>query len=313
MNRTERLASIEQMLLQSVFGMRAVEIAAACSVDRRTIYRDLAMLNKVGIPVYQKGGRFYVHRDFYHAPVRLNTHEAIALFLACRAFIHHAVQPTPYFISALNKLANALPNPLADHMDVVITALSRAPVDRGFISVLNALTNAWSERRKVKLWHSGDAQAREFSTFFLESTPDGEIYAVGMDALSASIRAFNLRNVKRVKPMLSQFDLPTNFPTGRYLAQQWGIGESGHTEVVLLFAPEVANAIRERLWHLTQQINTLENGQCRFSVRVDRWETMLPWIRTWGDKVEVFAPSALREAVYEEAQKLLSLYVAKTG
>ena len=50
-NRGERLTAIERLLFRSGKGLRAVEIAESCGVDRRTIYRDLETLQKLGIPV----------------------------------------------------------------------------------------------------------------------------------------------------------------------------------------------------------------------------------------------------------------------
>ena len=58
-NRTERLATIEKMLFRAPSGMRVVDIAAACGVDRRTVYRDLNLLNEIGLPIYQKDGRYF--------------------------------------------------------------------------------------------------------------------------------------------------------------------------------------------------------------------------------------------------------------
>ena len=58
-DRAERLSAIERMLFRNSSGLRAVEIAAACGVDRRTIYRDLDALDKLGIPISQQDGRFF--------------------------------------------------------------------------------------------------------------------------------------------------------------------------------------------------------------------------------------------------------------
>ena len=64
-NRGERLTAIERVLFRSGKGLRAVEIAESCGVDRRTIYRDLETLQKLGIPVTQEEGRFFLNRDYY--------------------------------------------------------------------------------------------------------------------------------------------------------------------------------------------------------------------------------------------------------
>ena len=95
MDRAERLTTIERMLLRNSAGLRAVEIAKACGVDRRTIYRDLSMLDKTGVPISQQGGKFYINREYYSANIRLNFNEAVALFVSARMLSRHAEQQNP--------------------------------------------------------------------------------------------------------------------------------------------------------------------------------------------------------------------------
>src|SRR5215216_4679030 len=140
MNRTDRLSTIEQLLFRSAIGLRAVELASACGVDRRTIYRDLTLLADVGVPIHQKDGRFYLDRENYKATVRLNFDEAVTLFLAARASSRQTDYHNPHTNTALNKLAMALPTPLAAHIDSLIEAASSQPVDLRFVSVLETVT-----------------------------------------------------------------------------------------------------------------------------------------------------------------------------
>jgi predicted DNA-binding transcriptional regulator YafY len=314
-NRTERLAAIERMLLQSRLGVRAVEIAEACGVDRRTIYRDLSLLGESGVPVFQKDGRFFVNREYYLAPVRLSNNEAVALFLSARMFFHHTEQPNPYLISALAKLNMALPETLAEHVGAVAEMARHDSIDRGFVTILDTLTRAWSERRRVKLWYSaaqiGESGAREFATYFIEPTPAGGLYAVGYDTLARRIRALNLRQIKRVKPLPILYEIPPIEQVLPYLSNAWGIvpddGEM-HTQVVLVFSAETAPRITERLWHESQQIELLHDGRCQLKVNVSSWRDMLAWIRSWGAQVEVVEPQELRRELATEALKTASVY-----
>src|SRR6185369_14476829 len=115
-SRTERLAEIERMLFRSARGMRVMEIADACGINRRTVYRDLDMLGAIGVPIWQDDGRFGIIRDQYLATVRLNFNEAMALFIAARLLSRYADQQNPHIVSALTKLGTAFPEPLAFHV-----------------------------------------------------------------------------------------------------------------------------------------------------------------------------------------------------
>jgi predicted DNA-binding transcriptional regulator YafY len=313
-NRTERLAAIERMLLQSRLGLRAVEIAESCGVDRRTIYRDLSLLGESGVPVFQKDGRFYVNREYYLAPLRLSTNEAVAMYLSARMFVHHTEQPNPYLISALAKLNMALPETLAEHVGAVAEMARQDPIDRGFVTVLDTLTRAWSERRRVKLWYSAPQSeqtgAREFATYFIEPTPSGGLYAVGYDTLAQRIHALNVRQIKRAKPLQITYEIPPATQILPFLANTWGISfhDELQTQVVLVFSAAAAPRITERIWHESQQLELLPDGRCQLKLSVASWRDMLGWIRSWGAQVEVLAPQVLRDVLAAEARVTLSAY-----
>lgn len=55
-NRTRiiRLYKIERLLLTEAEGMKVVDLAERLSVNRRTIYRDLELIQELGIPLYEE-------------------------------------------------------------------------------------------------------------------------------------------------------------------------------------------------------------------------------------------------------------------
>jgi predicted DNA-binding transcriptional regulator YafY len=80
--------------------------------------------------------------------------------------------------------------------------------------------------------------------------------------------------------------------------------------VVIAFSPEVTPLMRERLWHASQQIETLNDKRCTLTVYVSDWHDLLPWIRSWGAQVEVLEPAALRHELAAEALKMATVYTA---
>lgn len=314
MNRAERLSMIERMLLRNSTGLRAVEIAKACGVDRRTIYRDLSMLDKIGVPISQQGGKFLINREYYSANIRLNFNEAVALFISARMLSRHAEQQNPHIISALAKLASALPEPLASHVNYIADSVRAHPVDRNFVLVLETITHAWLERRRVKLWgslvRSGEISVHEFSPYFVEPTGNGGLYVVGFDDLSQGVRAFKVVSIRRAKLLDTTYEVPRYFDRHRYLANMWGItGDSdAKTSVVLAFSSDVTPLIKERIWHTSQRIETLEDKRCTLSMQVSDWRELLPWIRSWGTQVEVLEPQALRWELAADAARISEIY-----
>src|SRR5690606_9473837 len=121
-------------------------------------------------------------REQYTALVRFGLNEIIALCLALRAYIAQAEQQDPNAIAALGKLSAALPDAPSSHINALLNGARKAPIDRGYVTILEALVLAWSERRRVKLWYSNsrnEAVEREFALYFIEPTSSGHLYAVG--------------------------------------------------------------------------------------------------------------------------------------
>ncbi len=315
-NRGERLTAIERMLFRNSQGMRAVEIADACGVDRRTIYRDLSMLDKLGIPITQEDGRFFINHNYYLASVRLNFHEAIALFVAVRVFARNARQQNPHIVSALNKISVALPEPLSSHVSYIADWVRGNPVDRNYVQILETITHAWVERRKVKVWgggKSGDVNPCDFCIYFIEPTTTGGLYAIGNDESGEGVKALKIEAIKRAKLLDDAYSIPTDFDRRPYLESVWGImgGENGErTRIVLAFSADVTPLIKERLWHTSQQVETLEDKRCTLSLDVADWHEILPWIRSWGAQVEVLKPEALRRELAVEALRMAGVYHA---
>jgi len=214
-NRTERLIKMEQLLFRNAEGLRAVELAEACGVDRRTVYRDLSLLTEVGVPVYQKDGRFCLEREQYLATIRLSFDETVALLLSASM----SRQDNPHLTSAMAKLSQSLPDPVADHA-TVLTQMSRRPAaDRARAEILDTVTRAWGERRRIHLWYGTreESQKREVSVYFIEPRQDGGVFIVGYDSLTQRVKAFRLSRVQRAEILSTTYQLPFQFDTKKYL------------------------------------------------------------------------------------------------
>ncbi|MFO7696731.1 MAG: WYL domain-containing protein, partial [Anaerolineae bacterium] len=216
LGRAERLRAIEQMLYRSADGMRAIELAEACGVDRRTIYRDLDLLSVSGVPVWQDEGRFGIERERYLTTVRLGFNEAIALYMAARLLARHSDEQNPHVITALDKLATALPEPISGYIARTAVHVRRQPLNERYIQVLEAITLAWSLQRKVRLWYrsprSGQVRQRDFSPYFVEPSAKGyACYVIGFDDWSGEMRTFKLERLERAQMLDEPYDIPQDF------------------------------------------------------------------------------------------------------
>jgi proteasome accessory factor B len=314
LNRTERLAEIERMLFRSAGGMTAIEIADAAGVDRRTVYRDLDLLSTMGIPLWQEDGKYGITRDQYLATVRLTLNEAISLFIAARLLSGHADHQNPHIVAALTKLGMAFPAPLSAHIALTADAVSHYPLDRDFVAVFEAITTAWAEGRKVRIWYASrsnlnEVKPREFAPYFIEPTPQGGLYAIGYDGQRRQIRTFKLQRIRKAQLLDERYTIPDDFNAEEYFSTAWGImGGRGKVKVVLVFTADAAALLKEHRWHASQELTDLPDGACRLTLWVKDWIEMQPWIKSWGSVVTVHEPAELREALAEDARRVAALY-----
>lgn len=315
-SRTSRLRRIEELLLLTPDGMRAVDLADKLEVDRRTVYRDVDFLCDQGLPIWQKDGRFGMNRTRYLTTVHLSFHEAIALTLAGLLLARTIDERNPHVTTALRKLAITLPKAISPHLKRAADRVQTLNDGQRQVAVLEALAEGWGTGRKVRVGYrsprSGQLRERVIAPYALEPTPSG-IYVIGHDDWAKDIRTFKLDRLESATLLSRSFTVPEAFDLESHLASGWRImAGSEITDVVLRFTPEVTPHIHERQWHPTQKLETTEDGGCLLSVQVAQPQEMQPFIRSWGAQVEVLAPDWLRAQIGSELQQAAAQYTERS-
>lgn len=90
MNRIDRLFGI-LLQLQSKKRVHSKEMATAFEVSERTIFRDIAALIEMGVPIITEWGEGYeLMEGFYLPPLIFTPDEASSLFLGARILSRQA-------------------------------------------------------------------------------------------------------------------------------------------------------------------------------------------------------------------------------
>jgi len=184
-NRAERLRQVERLLYNAPpDGMSATQIAERCCVHRATVYRDIRSLEADDVPIWQEEGRFGILRDRYLTTVRVTLHEAMALYLSARLLSAHSDEHNPNVVSALEKLATAMPEYIGQHIARTADLVRNRRPNERYRRVLETLTQAWAERRRIRIWYrspkSGEVQARDFDSYFIGNRSGGQDFQVGV-------------------------------------------------------------------------------------------------------------------------------------
>ncbi|MDI3281619.1 MAG: WYL domain-containing protein, partial [Bacillota bacterium] len=255
------------------------------------------------------------NREKYLTTVRLDLHESIALFFAARLLSRHSDEKNLHVVSALDKLATALPDrTIARHIAGTAEAVrQKGEHNPAFLQHLDLLTRAWADRKKVEIAYcsaAGKESQRVICPYFLDVSAIGySTYVMGLDSLSGQIRIFKVERIKRARLLEEQYEIPPDFDPHQQLAAGWGIMWGEETvEVRLRFSPAAARRVKESVWHHSQRIEDAPDGGCLFSVCIANTMEIKPWIRSWGADVEVLSPPELRAELAEEVRAMARVY-----
>lgn len=326
--KSGRINQVERLLLTSRAHLSQAVIAQRCEVHRSTIGRLIQDMIEAEIPLRQdEQGLWYIERTAYVSTIRLKLDEALALYLAGRLLARYSDKPNPHTVEALGKLGVALQGVmphLGDHIARTSDDL-RAKLPRHLHihqRVLETLTRAWADGRKVQLTyrtlHGRRSFQHTFAPYFLEPSAIGySTYAIGLAEPPAKLRTRKLERIERISLTDELFDVPADFDPNKLLAGAWNIWfdeDDRPTTVKLRFSHYVARRVRETLWHPSQRSEEDREGRIVLMVDVDAAQEVLPWIRGWGADCEVLEPAELRAQLIGEVRHLMRSYgLANTG
>lgn len=313
-SKAARLRRIEHKLYNTPQGLGAVELAAYCGVDRRTIYRDIEALDAMGVPVWQMDGKFGIEREGYQSTVRLNLNETVALYFAARLLAHHSDENNPHVVGALDKIAASLPDAtLSEHMSRAADVIRTKPIRSNYVQTLETLTRAWADRRVVAIhyWAADreTPQERVIEPYFLEvSRFEPGSYVLAHDRLRDALRTFKVERVQRAELLPEHYTIPADFDPYAWLQSSWGIMAEEEVEVKLRFSAQIRRRVQETIWHHSQRLEPLPDGGCMLTMCVGGIREIRNWVLSWGADVEVLAPTELRAQIAAEGERVAETY-----
>ena len=306
-DRLARFYRVTTYLESHPEGATPDQIAAFVGMSRRNAYRDLrALQEELGIPLWAEGGRWGISDRAFLPVFRLTRAEAMAVFLAARLMARYADAYDPDLAAAFQKLGEALPPVLAQHVQRTLDVMAARPLDPVGSRNLRLLTQAWAERRVVELTYDSSTydparppRAARVRPYLIEPSADSHaLYLIGFDETKGGLRTFKLERIRSLAISPVEFEPPPDGEIEAALDRAWGIvADQPVVEVVLRFAPSVASRVAETTWHPTQSVTRNADGSLAWRARVSGTLEIRPWILGWGADVEVLEPEALRAEI----------------
>ncbi len=303
--RSTRLIRIRDILVRRPAGATTADLARETGYSQRTIQRDLAVIeSELGLPIVFEGRRYKVMQgsEVSFGPVRFTLQEARSLYFAMRLMLRSSDERDPDALSALQKVADAIPRGMSQHMQRTVREYGLLPLNRAASEAIARITEAWATNRTIAILyrsaHAAQPSWYDVDPYILDHTQSGT-YLIGYSHTHQSNRVFKVDRIKEVRTTEIEFEPVDLEQLAEALRNSWGgvvLGESTY-DVVIDLTPAVADRIRESYWHVSQQLESLPDGGVRLRVSLPSLLEITPWVLSWGPEARVVAPDELRDRV----------------
>ena len=310
-----RMLHIHQAIQSGKFP-NATQLAAELEVSTKSVQRDLEfMRDQLDLPLQyhpQKFGYHYTEEVSSFPTLHITEGELVALVIAEKALQQYrGTQFEKPLLSAIRKIEQSLPDTislnLADVEQTISFRTRAEPVSN--LETFDALAKATAHRRQLELTYrkagSHQSELRLIDPYHLANI-NGEWYLFAWDHARKDIRTFVPARVQAVKPTGQTFPRPQKFSLERRLRDSFGVHSgAGQFEVVLRFNARVADYIREKKWHASQQQHELKGGGLELRLKLSSLVEIERWVLSWGADVAVVRPKELAASIQAAARQIL--------
>ncbi len=301
----------------------ATRLAELCEVNDKTVRRDLDYLAReyrAPVAFNQAHNGWEYTEPTYRLPAVLITEgELLAIFLAGQTLKQHAGTPyEPALRRAIDKLTELLPDEVSIHWATVEQAHSfhQTVTTLQDVELFRRLADAVLQRRQIRMTYwtaSRDAESERVLDPWHLTNVNGDWYVIGWCGLRHERRMFAVNRVRALEPTGATFVVPADFRIGDFFDGTFRVVADSSQPlqtVRLRFAPSAGKYIREKVWHLSQQLEVELDGGVLLELSLRTLVEVRRWILSWGSEVEVLEPAGLRNDIRHEAAAILALSAA---
>jgi proteasome accessory factor B len=294
----------------------ASRLARELEVSTKSIHRDLEfMRDRLQLPIEYDASRFgyhYTEEVSSFPTVQITEGELFALIVAEKALQQYrGTNFEKPLLSAIRKMEQSLPDTISLNLAEVEQTISFRTRAEPILNleIFDALAKATAHRQQLALAYrkpgGQQTESRLVDPYHLANI-NGEWFLFAWDHARKDIRTFVPARVRAVKPTGKTFERPQKFSLEKRLRDSFGVhsGE-GEFDVVLRFNARVADYIREKKWHESQQLRELKGGGVELRFKLSSLLEIERWVLSWGGDAVVVKPRQLAESVRASAGRIV--------
>ncbi|MCP9439624.1 MAG: WYL domain-containing protein [Nitrospira sp.] len=309
-------------LLESPGGITLDELKARLPADYarhlRTIRRDLEALEASGFPLMNERVdgqvRWRLMDGSRQAPaLSFSPTELMALVMS-RALLKPlaGTHIQTALESAMTKASSLLPPASLDYaqqlQNLFAVGLGPHKTYKSHRETIDRLTQAIDQQRTVQVRYfsasRGKMTRREIDPYRLWYASGG-LYLIGYCHLRKEPRLFAVERIRSVTLTDHPYQMPLNFDLEAFVEDALTVMRGPRIEVELLFDRATALWAKDRIWHPSQKLEALSGGRIRMRLTVANTRELVGWILSFGSGVRVIEPESLRQAVQQEAKRIV--------
>jgi proteasome accessory factor B len=321
MARGDQLSRVLRLmtLLEGKFGRSLDQLRAELGVTKRTIQRDLNVLQTAGLPVISEARNGTIRWRFMEgfvirSSISFTLPEMLALYFSrglCKP-----LQGTPVYESlqsAFNKIGGTIPAQGLKFLKSIDEGISVASFGWKDYSrskeILHQLTKSLFHHLTAELTYTASGHdtplTRKVDSYRLWYVNYG-LYLVGFDYLKHDVRVFAVERISAITLTNRRFEVPADFVFEEFTKTAFQMMWGEPRTVRIRFSPDQAPFIAERTWHTSQKIIREPCGSIILEISVGNLWEVKRWLIGWGSAAQVLEPKELADDIASECAVICS-------
>jgi len=305
-------------LLSGRVGRTLDQLKSELGVTKRTVQRDIAILEAVGIPVVSepRDGTVYwrvVNPMRDSADLSFTLPELMALYFSRDLLrVLHGSPMQDALDSALQKIGARLPAAGHDLLrrlkeQTAVSVMGWKDYSKSSATI-DALNRAIRHRLSVRISHkpvkAPEARMRMVDPYRLWYAGGG-LYLIAHDHVMSATRTFAVERIGSVSTTNQRFMVREDFDFEAFKRTAFPVHGGEPQLVRIRFSPDQAPYLTERHWHESEKFLLQEDGGVIMELQVANLWEVKRWLIGWGADASVLEPFALRQEIQENCLTIL--------
>lgn len=294
----------------------AQDLADEHGVTERTIRRDIEALQEAGFPLYDErvdGRKIWRLVDGYKQRLTqtFTLAELSALYFSKNLMSFLGGAPFAQDLeSAFGKIKEALPARSLPYLARVQELFVARPDPwkdySGKQDEINQLIDAVLHQKRVQIAYYS-FKSKRTKPYTLDPYRlvyyHGGLYMYARTEEHGDVRTFAVERIETIEVLDQTFEIPPDFNISEHARAAFGMTGGKAEPVEIVFGPDAATYVRERVWHESQEIEEEPGQSLTLRMTVHPGPELKAWVKGYLPDVRVVKPAALRDEIAREIEQ----------